>query len=55
MKKSIRTFALMFALTFVAATTMRAEVMGTNPRPQVASASLSWIDVAYSVLAVYGF
>jgi hypothetical protein len=29
MKKSIRTSALMFALTFVAATTMRAEVMGT--------------------------
>jgi hypothetical protein len=50
MKRSIRTIALMSALTLAAAPMLHAEVMGTNPRPHVA---MSVMEVAYTVFALY--
>jgi hypothetical protein len=55
MKKTIRAFALLSVLSVAVSPILRAEVMGTNPRPQVAASSLSWLDVAYTVLRLYGF
>jgi hypothetical protein len=51
MKNTIRTLALISTLSLSAAPTMRAEVMGTNPRPQ--AAPMSFLDVAYTMFAVY--
>jgi hypothetical protein len=51
MKNTMRTFALISALTLAATPMMHAEVMGTNPRPQVAS--MSFLDVAYTMFALY--
>lgn len=44
MKKSIRNLALLSILSLAAAPMMHADVMGTNPRPQLRS-SMSWATV----------
>jgi hypothetical protein len=53
MNKSIRTLALSAAIFFTAAP-MFANIMGTDPHPQVASASLSVSDYAGILLNLIG-
>ena len=54
MKKSIRTIALVSALTFAAAPSVFAAMTGTNPQPRPATPSFSVSDLAYTVLASFG-
>ena len=55
MIKSVRILALAALLSLVAAPSLKAERMGGNPRPQVAQASLSTLQVIqYTVLAYLG-
>lgn len=53
MQKSIRSIALMFALTVAATPLIQAEPLGCNPRPQVATTSVM-VTIAYTVLAHFG-
>ena len=52
MKKSIRTIAMMFALTVAATPLIQAEPLGCNPRPQVRTSVTA--TIAYTVLAYFG-
>jgi hypothetical protein len=52
MKKSFRTIALMSTLTVAAAPVMRAEPLGTNPRPQITISAAA--TLAYTILAYFG-
>lgn len=54
MQKSIRTAALLSILSLTAVPMLLAEPMGTDPRPKGTGISLSWADVAYTVLASFG-
>ncbi len=53
MKQTVRTLALISALTLSAAPALQAEVMGTNPRPYAVATPISWVNVALTVLSTY--
>jgi hypothetical protein len=52
MQKSIRTVAMMFALTVAATPMIQAEPLGCNPRPQVFTSVR--VTIAYTILAYFG-
>ena len=55
MKKSVRLFALVAAMTFAAAPSMHANQMGTNPHPQVTTAAPgTWAAFVYTVRSYFG-
>ena len=54
MNKSIRNLALTAAVLFSTAAPMFANIMGTNPHPQLVSVGISLGDYASIILSVAG-
>ena len=54
MNKSVRTIALMTVLTLTAVPMLKAEPMGTNPRPQEDVPASVWSGFGHGILALLG-